>query len=257
MSSVRNLSKQKAKVGMSEGAKGIFITGTDTGVGKTIVCGLLGLYFANAGYRVITQKWVQTGRQGFSSDVSLHLKLMHRQKKEVKDYWPYLSVYNLRFASSPHLAASLEKIEIRPEKIKNTFRYLAQHFDFVIVEGTGGALVPLDRKRLLIDIVRELNLPLLIIVANKLGAINHSLLTIEALKKRNLKILGIIFNNKIKKLNRIIAHDNVQIIKKISGAVVLGTLPWEKDKNCLYQTFIPIGKRILSYLKKNKNGKLD
>jgi dethiobiotin synthetase len=257
MSFVGSLSKQKAKVSMSESAKGIFITGTDTGVGKTVVCGLLGLYFANAGYRVITQKWVQTGKQSFSSDVSLHLKLMHRQKKEVKEYWPYLSVYNLRFASSPHLAASLEKIEISPEKIKNTFRYLTQHFDFVIIEGTGGALVPLDRKRLLIDIVRELNLPLLIVAANKLGAINHSLLTIEVIKKRNLKILGVIFNNRIKKLNRIIAHDNVQIVKELSKVMILGSLPWEKDKNRLYQAFIPIGKRILTYLEKDKNGKLD
>lgn len=151
------------------GARGIFITGTDTGIGKTVCCGLLARYLADRGHRVITQKWVQTGNKDFSLDTNLHLKLMKRRKKEIKDYLSYVAPYTFKFAASPHLAASLEKKKVQVAKIKQSFKVLAQRFDFVIVEGIGGALVPLNRKKLLLDLVKELNLPLLIVAGNKLG----------------------------------------------------------------------------------------
>lgn len=230
--------------------KGIFVTGTDTGVGKTIITGLLGRYLSNRGYNVITQKWVQTGTRGFSSDVDLHLKLMNRQRGDIKDYLSYVSPYIFSFASSPHLAANLEGKRIRLERLKESFRLLSERFDFVIVEGAGGLLVPFDKKTLLVNIVEELNLPLLIVAANKLGAINHTLLTIEAVKKRNIKIIGIIFNNQLKKVNKIILKDNPRIIRTLTGEKILGILPCLEDTALLYKAFIPIGKNILLNLKK-------
>ena len=230
--------------------KGVFITGTDTGVGKTVVCGMLGRYLANRRCKVIIQKWIQTGSKSFPADIDLHLRLMKRRRKDIKDYFPYVSVYTFRFAASPHLAASMEKRRIKIEKIKESFRFLSERFDFVVIEGIGGALVPFNKKSLLIDIAKELDLPVLIIVANKLGAINHALLTIEAIKRRNMKIIGIIFNNQSKKANKIILRDNPQIIKSLTGERILGVLPWFKDKELLYNAFMSIGKKVLTRLRK-------
>lgn len=197
--------------------KAIFITGTDTGVGKTVITGLLGRYLLDKGYNVITQKWIQTGSRGFPKDIDLHLRLMGKKRRDIKDYLSFVCPYTFRFASSPHLAANLERRKISAERIKKSFRFLQKRHDFVIVEGIGGALVPFNKKRLVIDIAKELKLPVLIVAENKLGAINHTLLTVEAIGKRGIKILGIIFNNKCKKANKKILKDNIRIITKLTG----------------------------------------
>lgn len=229
--------------------KALFITGTDTGVGKTVICGLLGRYLSEQGYKVITQKWVQTGSKGYSCDVALHLKLMNRRREDIKNYLPHISPYIFRFPGSPHLAATREKRKIEEEKIKQSFKFLAKRFDFVIVEGPGGALVPFNKKRLVIDIAKDLNLPVLVVAANKLGAINHTLLTTEVIKRRKMKLIGIVFNNHSKNVNKIILRDNPRIVKRLTGERVFGTLARKKQKERLYKAFIPIGKKIFTSLK--------
>ncbi len=228
--------------------RGIFVTGTDTSIGKTIVTGLLAKFLDNKGYKVITQKWVETGSVGFSKDVSLHLKLINKRKQELKNHLADVSPYTFKFPSSPHLASSLEKRKISIERIKNSFESLTKSFDFVVVEGVGGVLVPLTKRKLVIDIAKELNLSVLVVVGNKLGAINHTLLTIEALKTRKIKIVGVVFNNLKDKGNDIILKDNPKIIKAISGQKILGSLPWSKDRDKLHKSFRKIGKNILSNL---------
>lgn len=195
--------------------KAIFVTGTDTGVGKTVVTGLLARSLLDEGLNVITQKWIQTGSKGFPEDIDTHLKLMGKKKSDIKKYLSFVCPYNFRFASSPHLAARLEKRRINKEKIKKSFKFLQKTHDFVIVEGIGGALVPYNRKRLVIDIAKELNLPVLIVAENRLGAINHVLLTVEAVKNRGMDIIGIIFNARHKRTDKKILQDNIRIIKRL------------------------------------------
>ena len=228
--------------------RGIFVTGTDTGVGKTIVTGLLAKFLVDKGYKVITQKWVETGSCGFSKDVSFHLKLLGKRKQELRNYLADVSPYTFKFRFSPHLASGLEKRKISIERIKKSFKSLEKKFDFVIVEGIGGALVPLTRDKLVIDVAGELNLPVLVVVGNKLGAINHTLLTIEAVKARKMKIVGVVFNNLGNKESKLILKDNPKIIETISGQKSLGSLPWARDKNILHRSFKKIGKKILSNL---------
>lgn len=228
--------------------KGLFVTGTDTGVGKTVISGLLGRYLLDKGYNVITQKWIQTGcGDTLASDIKLHLKIMHREKKGLEDYFDFISPYTFKIPSSPHLASQIENKIINPNKIIKSFKILSRHFDFIIAEGIGGVLVPFNKKRLVIDIVRDLNLPVLVVVQNKLGAINHALLTIEALKKRKINILGIIFNN-LKKEDKRIAADNPVIIKRLTGQEVFGTLPWAEKYDKAYKSFIPLGNKIYKNL---------
>jgi len=225
--------------------KAVFVTGTDTEVGKTVVCGLLGRYLINKGHNVITQKWIQTGSENFSEDIATHLTLMGRQKEDIEKYLPYINPYIFRFPASAHLAATLEKSSIDAAKIKNSFTILSKEFDTVIVEGIGGALVPFNKKDLVIDIAKELDLPVIIVVKNKLGAINHTLLTIEAIRARDMKILGLIFNGHENE-DKIIANDNPEIIKTLTNERILGNLPLLKEQTLLQKAFRPIGDSILS-----------
>ncbi|MDP3789038.1 MAG: dethiobiotin synthase [Candidatus Omnitrophota bacterium] len=229
--------------------KALFIIGTDTGVGKSVVTGLLGRLLQEKGHRVITQKWAQTGSGSFSCDMKLHLKLMKRTRRDIQKYLPFISPYNFTFPSSPHLAASVENKKIDARRIKKSFKILSDNFDFVIVEGTGGALVPLSKTELIIDIAKELAIPVLIVAGNKTGAINHTLLTIEAVKRRGMKIAGLVFNNCYKGVNKMVLKDNPEIIRSLSGVPVLGTLPRVKDPVLLYKAFPLIGEKIFACLK--------
>ena len=105
----------------------------------------------------------------------------------------------------------------------------------------------MSEEILVIDIAKELGLPVLIVAGNKLGAINHTLLTIEAVKKRGMDIVGIIFNNLCKRTDKVILRDNPRIIKRLTGEVILGTLPRLKNKD-LYKAFAPIGKKFMETL---------
>lgn len=222
--------------------RGIFITGTDTGAGKSVVTGMLAKYLRQKGYKVITQKWVQTGSR-ITEDINLHLKIMGLPKSGIKSYLNHVCPYIFKLAASPHLAAGCENKEIDISRIKDSFKLLSSKFDFVIVEGAGGALVPVNQKMLLIDIARQLKLPVLVVAQNKLGAINHILMTIEVLKHRKMKILGIIFNN-ARGQDKLVLKDNPDIVKKITGQNILGVLPWNKNFDLLYKKFLPLARKI-------------
>ncbi|MCX5715071.1 MAG: dethiobiotin synthase [Candidatus Omnitrophica bacterium] len=225
--------------------RGIFITGTDTGVGKTIITGFLARYILEKGYSVITQKWIQTG---YSSDIKKHLELMGIDKRYVEDYLDLVCPYNLKFPASAHLASRMEHKNIREDKITGSFKALSRRFAFVLVEGLGGVAVPFNKKRLVIDLARELRLSVLVVAGNKLGAINHTLLTIEYLRMRKIKVLGIIFNN-TKKEDKRILEDNPRIVKELSKEKILGILPWVDDVDRAYRCFLPIGNNILKRMR--------
>lgn len=229
--------------------KGIFITGTDTSVGKTIITAFLAKYMLEKGCNVITQKWVQTGCSRFLlSDAGFHLKIMGCGKNYIKGFEDYIVPYMFRTPSSPHLASSIENKKIRAAKIINSYKVLSKRFDFVIVEGSGGVVVPLDRRVLLIDLAQEAGLPVLIVAQNKLGAINHTLLAVEALRLRKMDILGIAFNNPREEDARII-KDNPRIIEALTGENILGVLPWIEKPEKLYEHFVPIAEKICRKLK--------
>ncbi|MEK9150330.1 MAG: dethiobiotin synthase [Candidatus Desantisbacteria bacterium] len=220
----------------------IFVTGTDTGVGKTVVCGLLARFLKEKKINVVVQKWIETGD---SSDIKQHQILSGIEHFQ---YAKHILPYKFKYPASPHLASAMEKRRVRKEKIRKSFLFLQAKFDLVIVEGTGGSLVPFNKKELVIDIAKELGLCCLIVVKNRLGAINHTLLTVEALKARNIKVLGIVFNDE--KEEEAILADNPKVIKALSKVRVFGRIPYLKDSDNLYEKFTPIGDKIWSLLRK-------
>ena len=171
-----------------------FVTGTDTGVGKTYVaCKLIRDYVAQ-GHRVIGMKPVAAGcdlvnGQWVNDDV---LKL--EEASNVKAPRELINPYSFKEAVAPHIAAEKAGIEIKIDVIKQAFQALSKLADIVIVEGAGGFLVPLNNQQSMADLPAALDIPVILVVAMKLGCINHSLLTAEAIKARGLNLHGWVAN---------------------------------------------------------------
>ena len=223
--------------------KSLFITGTNTGVGKTVVCGCFARFLSDNGINVGIQKWVSTGNKHASEDIEYCLRLLEK-KGDGRDDPSLLSPYTFGFPSSPHLAAELAGEKINQDKIRDSYQTLLQKYDLLLVEGVGGVMVPLTRDDLLIDLVAELALPVVIVTHRGLGTINHTLLTIEALKNRNINIVGMIFNFAGKD-NKIIEEDNITIISHIGQIRSFGSLPKVGSTDLLIEAFEPIGENIL------------
>ena len=171
-----------------------FVTGTDTGVGKTyIACKLIRDYVAQ-GRRVIGMKPVAAGcdlvnGQWVNDDV-----LRLEEVSNVKAPRELINPYSFKEAVAPHIAAEKAGIEINIDVIKQAFQALSTLADIVIVEGAGGFLVPLNNQQSMADLPAALDIPVILVVGIKLGCINHSLLTVEAIKARGINLHGWIAN---------------------------------------------------------------
>ncbi len=174
--------------------RGIFVTGTDTGVGKTIVAAAIALYLRKRGIRVAVLKPVTSGAvlidgRLVSEDVEL-LRWASACNAPDKDIAPYL----LREPVAPSESAAREGVVIQSSPIREAFERLSASHDFVIVEGVGGLLVPLAPDLLVADLVEELALPLLIVARPNLGTVNHTLMTCECARARNIEVMGVVIN---------------------------------------------------------------
>jgi dethiobiotin synthetase len=172
-----------------------FITGIDTDVGKTFATGLISRYLLRQGKKVITQKLVQTGQdENLSGDILFHRQLMQVETFP-EDIDGTTSPYRFSFPASPDLAAKLEGQTIEPAIITAATERLLARFDTVLLEGTGGFCVPLTPSRVIADYVAARQYPVILVTSGKLGSINHTLLTLEAIHRRNIRLAGIVFND--------------------------------------------------------------
>lgn len=206
--------------------KGIFITGTNTGVGKTLVAGGLAALLREMGVDVGVMKPVETGclrqKAGLVPQDALFLKEMSGCHDELELVNPYALEHPL----APALAAEMEGLEIKLEVIKEAYHTLASRHELVLVEGAGGLLVPLTANCFMSDLAKELgNLPLLVVTQALLGTINHTLLTLYYTRKEALTVLGIIINNTSPE--RGLAESlNPGALQRWGGVVLLGNIPF-------------------------------
>ena len=171
-------------------AKGFFVTGTDTSVGKTTVSCALLRAFAAQGYRVAGMKPIAAGREnGQWQDVELLLAASN-----VNVTRKQINPYALEAPISPHLAAQQEDITIDLSLINDCYRQLSMQADIVIVEGAGGFLVPLNDFQTGEDLAKILGLPVILVVGMRLGCLNHALLTTGAISAARLSFVGWIAN---------------------------------------------------------------
>lgn len=171
----------------------LFITGIDTDIGKTVVTGMLAKAMVECGMNVITQKIVQTGCRGIAEDILTHRHIMGMPLQGL-DKDSTTCPYVFRKPASPHLSSEIDGRTIDPKQITMATEKLSQHYDWILLEGAGGLMVPLTNELLTIDYASEQNYPVILVTSGRLGSINHTLLSIEAIKQRGMKLSAIIYN---------------------------------------------------------------
>ena len=200
-----------------------FVTGTDTGIGKTIVsCALLSAYSARDNV-VIGMKPVVTGRVcGEWADVKA---IVAASSLAAPREWvnPYAFIPPI----SPHLAAKQAGIEIDIKIILQACRNLQKISDVVVVEGVGGIMVPLNDRNDVADMAYALDLPVILVVGMRLGCLNHALITAKIIQASGLKLAGWVANQIDPQMNSF--DENLHTLKERLNCPLLGVLPFERN----------------------------
>ncbi|HET7510798.1 MAG TPA: dethiobiotin synthase [Solirubrobacterales bacterium] len=171
-------------------AAGIFVTGTGTEVGKTVVAATIAHTLAGEGQRVHIFKPAVTGLdEGVETD---HALLRRASGSDQSD--EEIAPYRYGPPASPHLAAALAGEEIDPDRLRQTAQAAAEEADVLVCEGVGGLLVPLSHTYLVRDLAVDLGYPLVVVASPGLGTINHTLLTVEAARAASLHVAAIVLN---------------------------------------------------------------
>ena len=203
---------------------GLFITGTDTDVGKTAFSALLLAELRRRKINAAPMKPAQTGCCGNVPDLDYSLAMAEMQVE--RETYSLMAPYTFEPACSPHLAAELNGTEIEIAEIVIAARMLASEYDLIIAEGAGGVLVPLNRRENMLDLIQALRIPVIIAARPGLGTINHTLLTLRALRSDGLDIAGIVFVASTHEESGFIEEDNGTTIEQFGKVPVLGTIPY-------------------------------
>lgn len=200
--------------------KGVFVTATDTGAGKTAVTAGIAALLRRRGVDVGVFKPVSSGG---TADARLLAKAAG-----VSDALELINPVRLEAPLSPNVAAELEGRQVPLEPIDDAYSRLTQLHEFVLVEGVGGLLVPIRDDFLVADLARRLNLPLLVVARAALGTINHTMLTLEAADRRNQEIIGVVYNTTGPGDPRA-ARTGPDVICRLSGVRSLGIVPFDSS----------------------------
>jgi len=202
---------------------GYFITGTDTGVGKTVVTLGLMQYFQQQGMTVAAMKPVASGcemtPEGLRNDDAVQLM----QQSSINLDYDQVNPYAFEPAIAPHIAAARCGVRIEPEKIQRAYAELTDRVDCVLVEGLGGWQVPLDERQTMADLARGLGLPVVLVVGLRLGCLNHALLTAASIAAAGCTLAGWVANHLPPSLE--CAQENINSLKSMISGPLLGTVP--------------------------------
>jgi dethiobiotin synthetase len=231
-------------------SKGIFITGTDTGVGKTIVSAAIIRALIKKGIRVGAMKPVETGCKK-SEDRSENESLIPsdgmflKEMAEMDDSIDLVTPIRFENPLAPMVASEME-LGVQSyesgaqglKKIFDAYAELSNKYDFMIVEGVGGLLVPITKLQtpnlelktyFVIDLVKDLKLPVVVVARPTLGTINHTLLTVNYSLKEGLDVIGVIINHHNPPTGDIAEKTNPDVLKELCPVPVIGILPYIKD----------------------------
>lgn len=215
-------------------SRGIFITGTGTGVGKTVVTAAVLRGARAAGIDAVPLKPVQTGAvegpDGLRApDVEFVLSAAGLVAKG--ETAAMMAPFLYEPACSPHLAGRLASEPVTVEAVCASAEKLLARHDSLIVEGAGGVMVPLNDSATMLDLMTALDMPVVVVSLDGLGTINHTLLTLAALRQAGLEVLGVVFNQPEPPTDgdEFLRRDNPETISRFSGAAVLGNIPHAAD----------------------------
>jgi dethiobiotin synthetase len=204
---------------------GLFVTGTDTEVGKTVIAGAIANWFLRQGLRVAVSKPVATGcvrrREGWVSEDAEFLASCADARFPLDLICPQ----RYREPLAPAVAADRAKEPLDWEAIERSFRLMTPESDTIVVEGVGGILVPLDAKHTTLDLARWLNLPTVIVARANLGTINHTLMTVETLRRANVPIAGVVINRYPAESASVAEETAPRYIERFGKAPILAIVP--------------------------------
>jgi dethiobiotin synthetase len=198
---------------------GIFVTGTDTGVGKTYVTAAILKELRRRGIKAAAFKPIACGVGG-RQDAKTYARLMDNEVP--------LDLINpifLRHPLAPIVAAKLEHTKIDLSRVFSCYEELSSRYRVMLVEGAGGLLVPILGGYFVADLAKELRLPLLIVARLGLGTINHSLLTVRLAKVMGLKVKGVVLNDTLGRRRGLVEQTNIKVVPESCGVPLLGVMP--------------------------------
>jgi len=198
---------------------GLFITGTGTEIGKTVVAGGLAAALKTNGVHVGVMKPISSG--GVADAHFL------KHAAQVDDTLVLVNPIQLKHPLAPSVAAKIEDSVIDISTITTAYNQLKEKYDFLIVEGVGGIAVPITDEMLVAHLIKKLNLPVLIVANAGLGAINHTILTVEFAKQHSLQLVGIVLNQPQSNTVGLAEQTNPGEIERITQIPVIGLLPYD------------------------------
>jgi dethiobiotin synthetase len=206
-------------------AQGVFVTGTDTDVGKSVIAAGLTAALRSRKVRATYFKAVQSGCQEEDGRLIAGDARLAQTMAGLEEPLEVLTPVVLQLPLAPAVAAAQAGVRIDLEEIARAYRHLAGRYEFMVVEGAGGLYVPLvDNTFLVLDLARWLGLPVVVVARAGLGTINHTVMTVKAVQQAGLPVVGVIMNQYPKKPN-LAALTNPGIIEAISGRPVLAKVP--------------------------------
>jgi dethiobiotin synthetase len=191
--------------------RGLFVTGTDTGVGKTVVTAAIALALKARGVDVRVVKPVQTG-EGDADTL--------RRLAELEDSPEQIAPFSFAAPLAPLVAARLEGLELDLDAVASAVRRSSR--ELTLVEGVGGLLCPMGPDWTIADLAARLALPLLVVARAGLGTVNHTLLTVEEARRRGLEVAGVVLNGRVDESTAA----NTELIESFGGVPVLAEVPW-------------------------------
>jgi dethiobiotin synthetase len=208
--------------------KGIFVTGTDTGVGKTLLSGAFAAALRERGMNIGVMKPVESGCNRVKGSLVAADALFLKELSGSNDDIDLINPYRLEHPLAPATAAEMEGVKIELKRIEDAYNRMERNHDLMLVEGAGGLLVPLNDSLLMADLIKSLHLPALVIARSSLGTINHTLLTLRSAEASGLKVLGVIVNHATP--DRGLAEETcVSSIKKFTRVPILGVFPFVEN----------------------------
>ncbi len=210
--------------------RGIFLTGTDTHVGKTVLTAALGVTLKKKGLRLGVMKPVETGIHPSRPALETDSSRLHRLCA-TDDCSEWVTLYQFSNPIAPLAASRKAQQPIDYELIKNRYQELSRNCDLLLVEGVGGVMVPLTEQQTVRDLIVHLELPCIVVSRPTLGSVNHTLLTLEALRYRKIQVMAVVLNQTTSalrsKVEQLQTESTSQLIRELSGVPVVGPIPFE------------------------------
>ncbi|MBI5212142.1 MAG: dethiobiotin synthase, partial [Nitrospirae bacterium] len=230
-------------------SKGVFITGTDTGVGKTIVSAAIIRALIKKGVKAGAMKPIETGcikargkgqrAKGKGKILIPSDGMFLKNMAEMNDSIDLITPVRFEHPLAPMVASKIEKRPIEIKKIFDAYKTLSKKYDFMVVEGVGGLLVPIIKRQrakgkrqeayFIGDLIREMKLSVIVVARPTLGTINHTLLTVNHALREGLNVLGVIINCHMPLTGDIAGKTNPEVLKKLCPVPIIGMLPYIED----------------------------